>query len=139
MLFAELNCCQHFESALAVTAEVNKLEIGTLQLKPQGNNKSILGFRCRSGGEKLKKRLTLHFSISWYPPLEDNLKFMMFSRPICTNFCQHLTTRRAMNVNELSSISKTKVPIQGDTSAAVVAIAMIIILTFNHYYAWWPF
>ena len=38
---------------------------------------------------------------------EENLKFMMLSRPIFLNFCQHLTTRRAMNVNELSSISKT--------------------------------
>ena len=36
---------------------------------------------------------------------------------------QHLTTRRAMSVNELSSTSQTKVPTQGDTSAAVVAIA----------------
>ena len=32
-----------------------------------------------------------------------------------------------MDVNELSSISKTKVPIQSDTSAAAVAIAIILI------------
>ena len=73
-----------------------------------------------------------------HPPLEENLKFeMMFSRPICLNFCQHLTTRRAMDVNELSSISKTKVPIQ-DSSAAAVAIAIILICN-NYYYAWRPF
>ena len=42
-----------------------------------------------------------------------------------------------MNVNELSSISKTKVPTQGDTSAAAVAIAIILIC--NYYYAWRPF
>ena len=53
--------------------------------------------------------------------------FMMFSRAICLNFCQHLTTRRAMNVNEISLISKTKLPTQGDTSAAAVAIAITLI------------
>ena len=57
------------------------------------------------------------WGVRGHPPPEENLKFMMFSRPICLNLCQHLTTRRAMDVNELSSISKTKVPTQGDTSA----------------------
>ena len=42
-----------------------------------------------------------------------------------------------MDVNELSSISKTKVPIQ-DSSAAAVAIAIILICN-NYYYAWRPF
>ena len=40
-----------------------------------------------------------------------------------------------MNVNELSSISKTKVPTQDDTSAAAVAIAIILIcniITITH-------
>ena len=39
-----------------------------------------------------------------------------------------------MNVNVLSSISKTKVPTQGDTSAAAVAIAVYV-----NDYAWRPF
>ena len=42
-----------------------------------------------------------------------------------------------MDVNELSSISKTKVPTHGDTSAAAVAI--VIILICNYYYAWRTF
>ena len=41
-----------------------------------------------------------------------------------------------MDVNELSSISKTKVPTHGDTSAAAVAI---VILICNYYYAWQTF
>ena len=77
----------------------------------------------KGGGGKL-------WGVRGHPPPEKISKFMMFSRPIYLNLCQHPTTRRDMNVNVLSSISKTKVPTQGDTSAAAVAIAVDV-----HYYA----
>ena len=38
-------------SALAATAEVKELEINSLQLKLQGNNKSISGFWCMPRGK----------------------------------------------------------------------------------------
>ena len=72
-----------------------------------------------------------------HSPPEENFEIYDVFPANLPEFYQNLTTRRAMNVNELSSISKTKVPTQGDTSAAAVAIAIILIC--NYYYAWRPF
>ena len=57
-----------------------------------------------------------------HPPPEENFEIYYVFQANLPDFCQHLTTRSAVDVNELSSISKTKVPTQGDTSAAAVAI-----------------
>ena len=75
----------------------------------------------------------------WGGPGKENFEIYDVFKANLPEFCQHLTTRRAMNVNKLSSISKTKVLIQGDTSAAAVAIAIILICNIIYYYAWQPF
>ena len=71
------------ESALSAITEVEELEISTLQLKLQNNNKSIYrAFSARHKGKKLKKNPSFRFLNS---PNRDNEAPKHLQHPPNTN------------------------------------------------------